>query len=296
MQPIKSGNAGVLLMFAQLVDLFKLRIGLMMSITALAGYAVTPGRELTVVQLITLVVLVIAASASAGAFNQYAERDLDAVMKRTQNRPFVTGALQHRTIWLFVICALLASSVALAWMMFNPAVAIHLFLGAFFYGVVYTLWLKRRSATNIVIGGAAGSFAVLAGAAAADPGLNSSSVLLAIVLFLWTPPHFWSLAIALHKDYEEANVPMLPVVVGDEKAAKIILFNTVLLVATSILPYFYEMGLVYLICVVIGGGYFIYKSIILVQDTNKKTAMGCFFSSLIQLTMVILGSMLNAIV
>jgi len=268
-------------MFAQLVDLFKLRIGLMMSITALAGYAVTPGRELTVVQLITLVVLVIAASASAGAFNQYAERDLDAVMKRTQNRPFVTGALQHRTIWLFVICALLASSVALAWMMFNPAVAIHLFLGAFFYGVVYTLWLKRRSATNIVIGGAAGSFAVLAGAAAADPGLNSSSVLLAI---------------ALHKDYEEANVPMLPVVVGDEKAAKIILFNTVLLVATSILPYFYEMGLVYLICVVIGGGYFIYKSIILVQDTNKKTAMGCFFSSLIQLTMVILGSMLNAIV
>ncbi|RLA03943.1 MAG: protoheme IX farnesyltransferase, partial [Gammaproteobacteria bacterium] len=112
-------------------------------------------------------------------------------------------------------------------------------------------------------------------------------------LFLWTPPHFWSLAIALHKDYKEANVPMLPVVIGDEKAAKIILANTILLVAVSIMPYFYEMGIVYLICAATGGAYFIYKSILLVLDTNKKTAMGCFFSSLLQLAMVILGSVLS---
>jgi len=281
------------LMFAQLVDLFKLRIGMMMSITALAGYAVTPGKDLSLAELFVLALLVVAASASAGAFNQYAERDLDSVMKRTQNRPFVTGAFEHRTMWLFIIAAILFTSVALAWTLFNPAVAVHLFLGAFFYGVVYTLWLKRRSATNIVIGGAAGSFAVMAGAAAADPTLNSSSIILAIVLFLWTPPHFWSLAIALHKDYKEANVPMLPVVIGDEKAAKIILANTILLVAVSIMPYFYEMGIVYLICAATGGAYFIYKSILLVLDTNKKTAMGCFFSSLLQLAMVILGSVLS---
>lgn len=283
-------------MFAQLVDLFKLRIGMMMSITALAGYAVTPGVKLSVLQLVVLALLVVAASASAGAFNQYAERDLDAKMKRTQNRPFVTGVFEHTTFWLFIIVGILAGSVALAWMMFNPAVAVHLFLGAFFYGVVYTLWLKRRSAMNIVIGGAAGSFAVLAGAAAADPTLNSSSAFLALVLFLWTPPHFWSLAIALHKDYEEAKVPMLPVIIGDAKAAKIILLNTLLLVTASIMPFFYEMGLTYLICASLGGAYFIYKSIKLVQDTNKKTAMSCFFSSLIQLAMVLLGSVLNTFV
>lgn len=282
-------------MLAQLVDVFKLRIGVMMAITAIAGFAVTPGRELNVLEILVLSLLVLAASASAGAFNQYAEKDIDAIMKRTQNRPFVTGGLEHSTLWLFIIVGILALSVGIAWQMFNPAVAVHLFLGAFFYGVVYTLWLKRRSVWNIVIGGAAGSFAVLAGAAAADPTLNSSSALLALVLFLWTPPHFWSLAITLHKDYEAAGVPMLPVVVGDEKAAKIILFNTLLLVSASILPFFFEMGVVYLICALLGGSYFIFKNIQLVQNTNKKTAMGCFFASLIQLTAVLVGAMLDTL-
>ena len=283
-------------MLAQLVDLFKLRIGVMMALTAVAGFAVTPGKELSILQIIALSLLVLAASASAGAFNQYAEKDIDAVMKRTRNRPFVTGMLKHGTLWLFVIVSLLAFSVAIAWKMFNPQVALYLFLGAFFYGVVYTLWLKRHSVYNIVIGGAAGSFAVLAGAAAADPGLNSSSVLLAIVLFLWTPPHFWSLAISLHKDYEAAKVPMLPVIIGDHKAAKVILANTLLLVSVSILPFFYQMGYSYLILASLGGGYFIYKNILLVLNTNKKTAMGCFFASLIQLAAVLVGAMLDVLV
>ncbi len=282
-------------MLAQLVDVFKLRIGVMMAITAIAGFAVTPGKELSIVEVLVLSLLVLAASASAGAFNQYAERDIDAVMKRTKTRPFVTGSLEHNTIWLFIIVAILALSVGIAWVMFNPAVAVHLFLGAVTYGVVYTLWLKRRTAWNIVIGGAAGSFAVLAGAGAADPTLNSSSALLALVLFLWTPPHFWSLAIALHKDYEAANVPMLPVVVGDEKAAKIILLNTVLLVAASIAPYFYEMGLTYLVFAVSGGAYFIYKNLLLIKETNKQTAMACFFASLVQLTAVLVGAMIDTL-
>jgi len=283
-------------MLAQLVDLFKLRIGMMMAVTALAGFAVTPGRELSLVQLLLLALLTLMASASAGAFNQYAERDLDARMERTKHRPFVTGTFEHKTLWLLFIVAVLATSVAVAWLVFNPAVAIHLFLGAFFYGVVYTLWLKRSSVYNIVIGGAAGSFAVLAGAAAANPDLNSSSILLALVLFLWTPPHFWSLAIALHKDYKAADVPMLPVVIGDEKASKIILFNTILLVSVSIVPFFYEMGITYLICAISGGSFFIYKNIKLVMDTNKKTAMGCFFASLIQLAAVLFGAMLDLLI
>jgi len=283
-------------MLAQLVDLFKLRIGMMMAITALAGFAVTPGRELSGIQMLLLALLTLFASASAGAFNQYAERDLDARMDRTKNRPFVTDTLEHSTLWLVMIITILACSVGVAWYVFNPAVAVHLFLGAFFYGVVYTLWLKRSSVYNIVIGGAAGSFAVLAGAAAANPDLNSSSILLALVLFFWTPPHFWSLAIALHKDYEKANVPMLPVIIGDEKAAKVILFNTLLLVTTSIVPFFYEMGITYLIFAVSGGAFFIYKNIQLVMNTNKKTAMGCFFASLFQLAAVLFGAMLDLVI
>ena len=282
-------------MIAQLVDLFKLRIGIMMSITALAGYAVTPGVELNILQMLVLALLVTTASASAGAYNQYAEYDLDAVMKRTQKRPFVTGIFKHNKMWLSVIIGLLIVSVSLAWLIFNPFVAIHLFMGAFFYGVVYTIWLKRRSVSNIIIGGTAGSFAVLAGAAAADPSLNSSSILLALLLFLWTPPHFWSLAIALHDDYEKANIPMLPVVIGDQKAALVILIHTIVLVAVSIVPYFYEMGVLYLICALSGGSYFIFKSVQLLSNTNKNTAMSCFFASLIQLALVILGSMLNSL-
>ncbi len=283
-------------MLAQLVDVFKLRIGVMMAVTAIAGFAVTPGKELSIIELLVLSLLVLAASASAGAFNQYAERDIDSVMERTKKRPFVTGNLEHSTLWLFIIVAILVVSVGVAGVMFNPVVSVHLFLGAFSYGIVYTLWLKRRTAWNIVIGGAAGSFAVLAGAAAADPTLNSSSILLALVLFLWTPPHFWSLAIALHKDYEAANVPMLPVIVGDARAAKIILFNTLLLVGVSILPFFYEMGWTYLVLASAGGAYFIYKNLQLIKVTNKKTAMGCFFASLVQLTAVLVGAMIDSLV
>lgn len=282
-------------MLAQLVNVFKLRIGLLIAITAVAGYAVTPGVSLHPWEVLLLGIVILMSSASAGAFNQYIERDLDAQMARTRSRPFVTGTFKAGQFWLWGIALLLILSVAVANWLFNPMVAFHAFMGAFTYGVVYTMWLKRRSAWNIVIGGLAGSFAVLAGAAAADPGLSPSAIILATVLFLWTPPHFWSLAIALHKDYAEARVPMLPVVVGDKKASYIILFNTILLVAVSLLPAFFDWGLgwLYLACAFIGGVYFIYKNIQLVQEPSRKKAMGNFFASLIQLTLVLIGSMLD---
>src|SRR3970040_1931750 len=116
-----------------------------------------------------LVLAVLAASAAAGAFNQYAERDLDARMGRTRNRPFVTGRLRHGPAWLWLIGAMLAASVAAAALAANPLAGLYVFLGAFTYGVVYTVWLKRRTWWNIVVGGLAGSFAVLAGAAGGRP-------------------------------------------------------------------------------------------------------------------------------
>lgn len=283
-------------MFAQIVDIFKLRIGVLMAVTALAGFAVTPGESLSSLQMLALALTVLGASAAAGAFNQYAEKDLDARMERTKKRPFVTGKASHNKNWLWLIAGLLILSVGLASWVFNIAVGFHVFMGAFTYGVIYTLWLKRRTAWNIVIGGAAGSFAVLAGAAAADPALGAPSILLAIVLFLWTPPHFWALAIALHKDYANAGVPMLPVVKGDEAAAKIILLNIIVLVAVSLLPGIYGMGWVYLGGATIGGAYFIYKGIHLVQDPNPKTAIRCFLASLIQLTLLLITAMIDPLI
>ena len=274
-----------------IIDIFKLRIGALMALTAVAGYVVTPGIRLSSLQLLLLALVVLGASAAAGAFNQFAEHDLDAKMTRTARRAFVTGAATPDNRWLALIAALLLVSVALGGWAFNLAVAFHLFMGAFFYGVIYTLWLKRRSPLNIVIGGAAGSFAVLAGAAAADPGLSPESALLAVVLFLWTPPHFWALAIVLHKDYEAAGVPMLPVVKGDAVAARVILVNTVALVAVSLLPFLFAMGWIYLAGALAGGAYFIFRSVQLVVSPTQKTAMRCFLASLVQLSAVLLAAM-----
>jgi protoheme IX farnesyltransferase len=278
---------------AQLIDLFKLRIGLFMAFTALAGYAVTPGLVLSGAEMLLLALVVLGASAAAGAFNQFMERDLDALMPRTRNRPFVTGAVSHGQGWLWIIAATLVVSMGLAFWLFNAAVAVHLFLGAFFYGVVYTMWLKRRTPLNIVIGGVSGSFAVMAGSAAADPLLTPTPLLLAAVLFLWTPPHFWALAIAQHDDYAAAGVPMLPVVKGDEATARIILLSTILLVAVSLLPVLFTMGAVYLFGALVGGGYFIYRSYLLTLDTGRANAMRCFFASLIQLACLIVAAVLD---
>ena len=159
-----------------------------------------------------LALAVLGASGAAGAFNHYYERDLDRLMKRTRSRPFASGLFQASPAWPAGFLVLLVASLALAGATGGTMAAAFVFLGAFTYGIVYTVWLKRRSVWNIVVGGLAGSFAVLAGAAAVDPSPQVVPTLLAIVLFLWTPPHFWSLAAAKGEDYTRAGVPMLPLV------------------------------------------------------------------------------------
>lgn len=277
----------------QIYSVFKIRIGMAIMVSALAGAAVTPG-SVSAWQLVVLAVAVLLSSASAGAFNHYVERDLDARMTRTRERPFVTGVFRAGPLWLTGIAALLALAVGGAALAVNAVAAFYVFLGAFTYGVVYTVWLKRRSWTNIVVGGLAGSFAVLAGAAAVDPNLATVPVLLAVVMFLWTPPHFWSLATALHKDYAGAGVPMLPVVVGDRRAAQVILSQTVLLVAVSVLPFFYGLGAVYLVGALGGGLWFIYKSIALVRAPGPAAAMANFRASLIQLCLLLAGAVADS--
>ncbi|HEC16164.1 MAG TPA: protoheme IX farnesyltransferase [Sedimenticola sp.] len=281
-------------MVKQIVNLFKLRIGVIMSATAVVALAITPGRPVQGWEVIVLALAVLIAAASAGAFNQYYEVDLDQRMGRTKRRPFVTGEFQHSRTWLLLISVLLLIGVAGAGFALNGMAALHIFLGAFFYAVVYTVLLKRRTWLNIVIGGAAGSFAVLAGAAVVDPvGLTPIPALLAIVLFLWTPSHFWSLAIAQHKDYAAAGVPMLPVVVGDPVAARAVLGNTLALVTVSILPFFFGMGWIYLLGAVAGGGYFLYRNLQLVKNPSPKVAMKSFFASLIQLGVLLTCAVLD---
>ena len=279
-----------------ILGLFKLRIGFVIMITALAGYAVTPGPALGAAEFAVLALAVLISSASAGAFNQYIEFESDRLMVRTRDRAFPSGALRHTPAWLALIVLLLTVSVAAAWYALNPVSALYVFLGAFFYAVVYTVWLKRRTWLNIVIGGLAGSFAVLAGAAAVNPALGTVPLLLALVLFLWTPPHFWSLAIANRDDYVAAGVPMLPVVVGNARAARVVYASAVALVIASLLPAFFGAGPVYLAGALAGGAYFIFKARQLALNPSRNTAMASFFASLIQLSLLLAVAMIDVVI
>jgi protoheme IX farnesyltransferase len=279
---------------ALLYNVFKVRIGLAIMLSALAGLAAMPGAGPAAWQIAVLALAVLGSSAAAGAFNHLVERDLDARMARTRTRPFVTGRFTAGPAWYFGILGLLAVCVGVAGYVLNGWVALYVFLGAFVYGIVYTVWLKRKTVWNIVIGGLSGSFAVLAGAAAVDPGLSAPAALLAVALFLWTPPHFWSLAAALRDDYAKAGVPMLPVVMGEAKAARIVLLNAVLLVAVSLLPAFFGLGWVYAVGAIFGGAYFLTRSIEYARDPTPKKAMSNFFASLAQLGFMILGAFASA--
>lgn len=277
-----------------LYSVFKVRISVSIMLCALAGIAVSPGFELTPLQVTLLALAVLTASASAGAFNHYVERDLDMRMPRTRKRPFVTGRFRPGAHWLAVILLLLAAAVAVSAAATNTVAALYVLLGAFTYGVVYTIWLKRRTWLNIVLGGLAGSFAVLAGAAAVDPGLSPVPVLLAVVLFLWTPPHFWSLAFLYRDQYLAAGVPMLPCVIEPGNAALVILGHTVALVTISIVPVWYGMGWIYLATAAAGGVYFVAASLKLVLVPNRISAKKTFTASLAQLSLLLLGAIADA--
>ena len=277
-----------------LLNLFKLRIGVAIAVAAAAGLAAERGATPGAWQAAVVILAVLLSSAAAGAFNQYVERDLDCRMARTRNRPFVTGSLRHGPRWLWLIGALSAAAVLATTVAANAIAALHVFLGAFTYAVVYTVWLKRRTWWNIVVGGLAGSFAVLAGAASVSPVPGPEALALAVVLFLWTPPHFWSLAIACRADYERAGVPMLPVVVGDARAARAIFIGAALLVGASLMPAALGLGPAYLFAAALGGSWFLHKCWCLLQRPGRDTAISSFRASLVQLCAVLGGAILEA--
>ena len=278
------------------ISLLKLRIGIAVAASAVAGAAAASGPALPWWQHAGIALAVLGASGAAGAFNHYHERDLDRMMRRTQSRPFASGAFHASAWWPVGFAALLAASLALAAACGGTLAAAFVFLGAFTYGIVYTVWLKRRSTWNIVIGGLAGSFAVLAGAAMVDPAPQVVPVVLAVVLFLWTPPHFWSLAAAKGEDYARAGIPMLPVIVPARAWTLAILTHTVALVAISLVPLWFGKGLLYGLGAGIGGAFFVWKSLALYRAPTARNAMDNFFASLLQLTLLVTGAVLDSLI
>lgn len=271
----------------------KVRLGFLITVCAVTGIVVIPEHALGPSQVFLLGLATLIASSAAGAFNQLYEADLDARMRRTRARPFVTGRFRADLRWyagiaLALLFALIAAAVSTNWL-----AALFVFLGAFTYGVVYTVWLKRRTWLNIVIGGLSGSFAVLAGSAAAGATLSPVALILAAVLFLWTPPHFWSLAFACKDDYRSAGVPMLPVVVGDRASTLTILAHAATLSALAMLPMWYGMGWIYGIGAFAGGSFFVAASIRLAMRPARDNAWRAFAASIVQLGLLMLAAILD---
>ena len=279
--------------FAEVV---KLRIGLEIALTALAGAAVMPRSPGSGWRITSVALAVLVSACAAGAYNQYAERDIDVLMRRTRNRPFVTGALGAGQRWPWVIAAVLSAAVLVAGWATNVAAAAWVLLGALTYGVVYTVWLKRRTWLNIIVGGFAGTFALLAGAAAVDPRPTPEATMLGIALFFWTPPHFWSLALYHKADYAQAGIPMLPVLIGDRASAIVIAAHVVLVAVASIAAGALGLGPAYLAAAIAGSAWFLVAAVALVRQPNRGSALRCFRASLIQLTLLLLGAIVDGFV
>lgn len=226
------------------------------------------------------------AAGGANALNMYLDRDIDRVMGRTRNRPLVTGEVTPQAALVFALVLEAVAFVEL-WALVNLPAAVLAVSATAFYVVVYTLWLKRTSTNNIVIGGAAGAVPVLVGWAAVTGSLGLAPWVLFAVIFFWTPPHFWALAIRYRDDYAAAGVPMLPVVrTLSETARQILLYTLVLWAVTVAFWPVGRMGDLYLAAAVLLGAGFTHKAVGLVRDPSPRRAMGLFAFSITYLTLL----------
>jgi heme o synthase len=226
------------------------------------------------------------AAGGANAINMVIDRDIDALMVRTQGRPLVTGLISPRAALTFAIGLELAA-FAVLWWGTNLLAATLALAATCFYVFVYTIWLKRSSTQNIVIGGAAGAVPVLVGWAAVTNSLSWSAVLLFLLIFLWTPPHFWALAIRHADDYRAASVPMLPSVVPMEVAIRKMIAYTIALVACSlVLVPVAELGWIYGVSAVVFGGLFVWGTVDLARHPSEKRSMRVFGYSISYITLL----------
>ncbi len=275
------------------LELCKLRIGVMISLTAVIGYMAL-SDSIDAFSLVILALAVLFGSCSSSVLNHLFDRDIDRLMHRTRQRPLVTGAVSDKNLVIAFSMVLLLVGVSLLTSYFNWVAGFHLFLGFFVYTVIYTFWLKRKTVLNIVFGGAAGSFAILAGTASVDPSAWLLPSVMAIILFLWTPSHFWALAILLKEDYERADLPMLPCLVGTKRCAHYIMINSLFLVGFTLLPW--GLGLLdktYAVIACVSGSYFLWLNWRLIKRPVKEEARKVFFGSMIFLVGFFLAIVLD---
>lgn len=274
-----SGNGSWRETLRLIVVLFKLRIVFLLLVAATAGAFLAaggwPGWQTLALTWLTGGM----AAAGASALNQYWERNRDGVMGRTRSRPLVTGEIADPE-WVPVVGTLLILAPVVAVLPFNRPLAFFLLLGAIIYVGIYTIWLKPRTLLNIVIGGAAGSAAVLSGSAAAGNWSDPGALVLSAILFLWTPFHFWSLAMLYREEYQRADVPMLPAHTTPRQASWWVMSHTaptaVLSLLFVVLP---GLGWVYLLPVALVTFDLVRRNIRLIIDPSKPNARGLFISS-----------------
>jgi protoheme IX farnesyltransferase len=226
------------------------------------------------------------AAGGANAINMFVDRDIDKLMHRTRNRPLVTGAVRPRNALIFAIALEVVAFVEL-WRWVNLLSAGLAVSATLFYVFVYSLWLKRTSSQNIVIGGAAGAVPVLVGWAAVTDSLAWTPVVMFALIFVWTPPHFWALAVKYKDDYQAASVPMLPAVATFKRTAREILFYSVLLLAVSLLlAVVAKLGPVYVVSALVLGVVFVALALRLWRRATPKAAMQLFSYSITYLTLL----------
>jgi heme o synthase len=254
---------------ADWIALLKPGVMTLVVFTGLIGVLIAPGHLHPILRF-TAVLCIAAGAGACGAINMWYDRDIDAVMRRTRNRPIPAGRMPPEDALGFGV-VLAAASVIVMYLATNATAAAILTLSIVFYVFVYTVWLKRRTPQNIVIGGAAGAFPAAIGWAAVTGSVGLVPLILFAIVFVWTPPHFWSLALFANEDYARAGIPMLPVVAGPRHTRRQIMLYTAILVPLSLVPYLIGFsGPLYLAAAAAFGGVFLLHAWRVLRDKADK--------------------------
>ncbi len=265
------------------IALLKPRVMSLVVFTGFAGLAVAPGEMHPILAAVAVFCIALA-SGAAGAINMWYDRDIDALMERTRDRPVPTGKIEPAEALSFGVI-LAAGAVMLMFLATNAVAAALLAAAVLFYVFVYTVWLKRRTSQNIVIGGAAGAFPPAIGWAAVTGHVGIEAIVMFLVIFFWTPPHFWALALYRKGDYATAGIPMLPVVRGGDATKRQMLFYTLLLAPLSMAPCFLGIAgwLLYGGAAIILNAIFLMLAVAVMRDTTESSAKRMFGFSIFYL-------------
>lgn len=279
------------------VTLTKPRIMSLLLLTGVCGMFVGAKGVPPLGDLAALVVGLALACGGASALNHVLDRDIDSLMgERTKARPVTSGRVPVSYALEFGLALSALSFVLLAGMV-NVLTATLALVGNLFYVLVYTRWLKRTTPQNIVIGGAAGAVPPVVGYAAATGNLALPALWLFLIVFLWTPPHFWALALLIKRNYAAAGIPMLPVVRGDRETVKQIVLYSLVLVAVTVVPFFYgAMGMLYLVAAVALGAWFIWMALALARHISPRRASVLFHFSLLYLALLFVAAAADSVI